>query len=444
MVALAPLVPGLDPPAARPPGHPPAALKDAPAVRTVAYRGVLVPVPAGWSVHRLDRDPSACVRYDRRAIYLGAPGPQPDCPARLLGGADVLHITPRAAPRPAPAPATRGPVTTGTVGNARHAAASAYRLARLTLRPSGDHQVRVPVPEAGVTITGSYGRDPAAIQEIIRSIRLTGTWPADSWSAGARPAVWNAGQGAAVTAAAAAPYVPGRRVAGPRRKHWTIGRGFDTCTAPSLRAMRAWRRSYNVTNIYIGGSMRGCAQPNLTRRWVRNVRRMGYRLTPTYVGPQAPCSMYSGRFTPRNAARKGRQVAVDAMRKARALGIPEGRPIYYDMEYYNGRNARCRRAVLIFLHHWSRTVKRGDYVPGVYSSARSAPRHLAGSRGITLPKALWFADWDGRKALYGHPHIPNRLWHPHRRIKQYRGPHKERHGGVTLNIDSNSVDGRVY
>src|SRR5437868_5377062 len=70
---------------------------------------------------------------------------------------------------------------------------------------------------------------------------------------------------------------------------WVAGKGFDTCTAPSLASMRAWRSSFTVTNMYIGGAARGCAQPNLTKDWVREVRGMGYRITPTYVGLQAPC-----------------------------------------------------------------------------------------------------------------------------------------------------------
>ena len=44
------------------------------------------------------------------------------------------------------------------------------------------------------------------------------------------------------------------------------GRFFDTCTAPSLAALAAWRGTspYTGVNIYFGGRNRGCAQPNLT------------------------------------------------------------------------------------------------------------------------------------------------------------------------------------
>ena len=49
---------------------------------------------------------------------------------------------------------------------------------------------------------------------------------------------------------------------------------FDTCTAPSLTALAAWkgRSPYAGVNIYFGGRNRGCTQPNLTSTWVRSTR----------------------------------------------------------------------------------------------------------------------------------------------------------------------------
>ena len=39
------------------------------------------------------------------------------------------------------------------------------------------------------------------------------------------------------------------------------GLAFDACTAPSLAAMRAWRRSpYHAIGVYVGGQNRTCAQ----------------------------------------------------------------------------------------------------------------------------------------------------------------------------------------
>src|SRR5262249_43726610 len=48
------------------------------------------------------------------------------------------------------------------------------------------------------------------------------------------------------------------------------GYGFDACSAPSSRSMRAWRESssFEAVGVYIGGRNRGCSQPNLTATWV--------------------------------------------------------------------------------------------------------------------------------------------------------------------------------
>ena len=61
------------------------------------------------------------------------------------------------------------------------------------------------------------------------------------------------------------------------------GRFFDTCTAPSLAALAAWRGTspYTGANIYFGGRNRGCAQPNLTAAWVRSASAAGWSLIPT-------------------------------------------------------------------------------------------------------------------------------------------------------------------
>ena len=219
------------------------------------------------------------------------------------------------------------------------------------------------------------------------------------------------------------------------------GMGFDTCTAPSLAAMKAWRPSFKVTNIYMGGAARGCAQPNLTERWVREVRAMGYRILPTYVGLQAPCGSRSQKFTARNAAAEGGKAAVDAARKARALGIPPGAPIYFDMEAYDSRKSACKAAVLRFVDNWVRGLKDEGYTPCLYSSAGSGVRDVGNATGIAKPEGIWYAHWDGKAQIYGDRYLPDSWWNPHRRIKQYRGDHSETHGGVTLNIDSDIADG---
>ncbi len=71
------------------------------------------------------------------------------------------------------------------------------------------------------------------------------------------------------------------------------GYGFDQCTAPTQRAMDAWRTSspYWAVGIYVSGASRGClSQPNLTPTWVRRQLAGGWRLLPITLGPQASCT----------------------------------------------------------------------------------------------------------------------------------------------------------
>ncbi|MBE1535004.1 glycoside hydrolase domain-containing protein [Actinomadura algeriensis] len=393
--------------------------------RVVHYGGLRIPVPDGWEVHRLDRDPTRCIRYDRRAVYLGRPGPRPDCPARVVGRTSAVHIAP--------------------LGDRARARLRSSRtvmrpeeLAAFTVEPSAGREARLALPAAGVAITGVYGDDPAPLQRLLRGVRLGPSRPGRSVPAAEH------GRTSPEPPAASPSESPGGGEGAEPQRAWTRGRGFDTCTAPSLDTMKRWRNAYEVTNIYIGGAARGCAQPNLTEAWVRDVRAMGYRITPTYVGLQAPCGPRPQRFTRRDAAKQGRENAVDAAAEARDLGIPPGAPIYLDMEAYDSRKKKCREAVLDFVDAWVRELEEQGYRPCMYSSSASGVRDVARASGIGKPEGIWFANWDGRASVYGDPYFPDDLWSPHRRVKQYRGPHKERHGGVTLNIDSNVVDGLVY
>ncbi|GAA4229554.1 hypothetical protein GCM10022254_22250 [Actinomadura meridiana] len=395
----------------------PAASDDPADARVVEYRGLRVRVPAGWEVHDLDRDPSRCIRYDRHAVYLGRPGPQPDCPARLVGRTEAVHLQPAAED-----------------GRAARTTVPASRLATLKIPASTDHEARLTLPDAGVAVTGVYGTDPALLQRVLRDAEPNPDWkPGPDTQAPPEPNARRGGPGPVDTVLSPLLDEP-----------WARGKGFDTCTAPSLAAMRAWRPSFKVTNIYIGGAARGCAQPNLTGEWVDEVREMGYRITPTYVGLQAPCGSRPQRFTAKNAASQGAKSAVDAARKAEVLGIPEGAPIYYDMEAYKSKKRGCKAAVLRFVDNWVQKLEELGYEPCLYSSASSGIRDVGRADGISKPTAIWFAHWNGKADVYGDSLVPDDWWRPHRRIKQYRGGHKEKHGGVTLNIDRNMVDGRVY
>ena len=225
--------------------------------------------------------------------------------------------------------------------------------------------------------------------------------------------------------------------------------GFDSCAAPSLAVMRAWRPVFAAAAIYIGGAEEGCAQPNLTPAWVTAATRLGYALMPTYVGPQASCSGYSVRIRPSRAAAQGAAVAADAIRQARALGLGRGTPIYYDLEAYDGSNVRCRTAALIFLDAWTRALHAQGYESGVYSSASSGAQDVGAASSVqghrlAKPDSVWFGLWDAGRNVYGSPYLQPDWWSGRHRIKQYLGPHLRTVGGRTVDIDSDWVYGAVY
>lgn len=150
------------------------------------------------------------------------------------------------------------------------------------------------------------------------------------------------------------------------------GLGFDACTAPSQKSMSAWRASspYEAIGVYIGGSNRGCSQPNLTASWVASQTAAGWHLIPTYVGLQAPTSACSScaKLNSNQATAQGAAAAADAVVQAGALGMGPGSPIYFDMEAYT-RTSSATAATLAFLESWTEKLHALGYSSGVYSSS---------------------------------------------------------------------------
>ena len=93
---------------------------------------------------------------------------------------------------------------------------------------------------------------------------------------------------------------------------------------------------------------------------------------------------------------------------------------------------------------WTTRLHTHGYFSGLYASAGSGITDLAAGRapGLAPPDALWIARWDNQ-ATVKDPAVPADAWAPHQRIKQFAGGHKEAHGGVTLNIDQDYLDGPV-
>ncbi|MEU6661727.1 glycoside hydrolase domain-containing protein [Streptomyces sp. NPDC046821] len=229
------------------------------------------------------------------------------------------------------------------------------------------------------------------------------------------------------------------------------GYAFDTCTAPPLDTMRRWQSSkYGAVGVYYGGRGRACPdQPSLDRTWTREVHRLGWRILPVYVGSQSPCVTSGAKKAYRIGSKpvtQGMREGQDAVSRAEALGIRPGSPLYLDMEAYKYQQEKCAETTLAFVRGWDRQVREEGYVPGFYSSADSGVQHMraAASEGVQdLPSVIWFARWHTQPRLAREPLLQRSVWTPERRIHQYAGNVKERHGGRTLVIDRNLVHAPV-
>jgi len=228
------------------------------------------------------------------------------------------------------------------------------------------------------------------------------------------------------------------------------GRFLDTCTAPPLSSLRAWRGTspYTGANIYFGGRNRACAQPNLTTSWVSSAAAAGWALVPTYFGDQPFCAYGTKpyRYAASGAAARGSADGTDAVTRARALGLLPGSALYADVEHYDRTAAGCTTAVRSYVSEWTRALHRSGYLAGVYVHQDSGLRDLAASYSSTSlarPDAVWMARWDGVATLTGWPTAGNTLWSEWQRAKQYRGDHVETWGGVSLAVDSDLIKGPV-
>lgn len=230
-------------------------------------------------------------------------------------------------------------------------------------------------------------------------------------------------------------------------------KGFDKCAAGTTSQMQTWKTSspYKDANIYFGGSSRGCSQPNLNAAWVKSVFQQGWRLIPTWVGPQAPCTNFSRRIssTPATARSEGQAEADAAVAAAAALGLGAGTPLYYDLEAYGG-GGTCSLAVQAFVNAWTERLKAKGYVSGVYGLPRNAQADWRAGVVANPADAVWLAyyactgsscSWTPR--TLGIPGLSDTYWPSNQRIVQYWNSHNETYGGVTFTIDTNIANGPV-
>jgi len=234
-----------------------------------------------------------------------------------------------------------------------------------------------------------------------------------------------------------------------------VGQAFDSCTLPSVSQMRNWflNSPYRTWNLYIGGSsMANCG--TLTAAHIAQLAQQGWRLIPTWVGPQAACTTFSTRMSadPATAYAQGVAEANAATDVAASLGLTRpdgtGTMIYYDLEAYDTTNQPCRDAARSFIAGWSAQLRARGIKSGVYGSACSSA--LADFQNLpAAPDGVWIAVWTKpyeyrpEATVWNLACLANSLWANHQRLRQYSGGHDETWGGLTLNIDSNVLDGIV-
>ena len=384
--------------------------------KVVRYHGYRVVVPAAWPVYNLATDPTACVRFNRHAVYLGQPSTRQSCPAHAVGRTEAILVSPLVA-HSAGARDGTGPALP-PVRNPK-------------AQPATGSSTQLAVTKDGVLVTATWAADPAVVARAlgVRSLRSApGTAPA------AAPPTGGAVRAHPAAARANATHRAGDAV--------YTGPGFDVCQTPSLSAMSAWSASpYRAVAFYIGGANEACSQPNLNATWTQEESAAGWALLPIYVGLQAPSNGCGcAGITPSQASVQGTAAADDATTQAQAVGISPGNPIYDDMESYS-RNSTNTPAVLAFLAAWTTELHAHGYVSGIYSSATSGVTDLVSQVGTAYvePDQIWIAEWNGQQTTSS-AYVPAGDWSNHQRLHQYQGGHNATYGGVTLNIDSDYVD----
>lgn len=405
--------------------------------RFISYGGVRVTVPQAWPVIDLRVNPQTCVRFDRPVVYLGPSGSQSGCPAHAVGRGDTIWLKVLSA-------GPKDPLTP-------HAAKAGGTAAPGGVDPVGHDKQTQFVPE-GVELEATWGADSSSIDQVLASAVSSSGSLAQTPSASSAASAAASAAASNTSSAAVQPVAFTTATSASTASSTFTGMAFDTCAAPSVSVMRSWLASpYRAAGIYIGGSMRACADGNLSSTWVAQVRSMGWGLLPIYVGAQAPCVKQSGLATisASQVADQGTAAADDAISRAQLFGLGSGTPIYYDMEAYNSAVAGCSQTVMTFISAWTGELHRLGYTSGAYGSSGSLMVDMSratGSAGFLAPDDVWFAHWNQLQTTSdsgSYPAFPDTSWSHHQRLHQYSGGFKQSWGGASVNIDASWVDASV-
>ncbi|MDX6240752.1 MAG: hypothetical protein QOG10_5572, partial [Kribbellaceae bacterium] len=379
--------------------------------QVVSYHGYKVTVPGDWKVVDLAKQPTACVRFDQSAVYLGHSDAQPNCPAHLTGRTDGLVIE---------------PLATATAGRDATVALPGTATPPAGTR-STDGEIQVAVQDAGVLVTAYHAPDQEqAVRTILGGAQLT--------SGGTAARLVRPRAAMATTASIVATGT-------------LNGKAFDACTAPPQSTMDAWKSSstpspYTAVGLYISGGLRYCAQPNLTQAWVATNAAKGWQFLLLDVGMQAPCGGYRSSMSadPATARTQGSTAAASAATAAANLGFGQRSAIYSDIENY-APTASCTAAVLSYISGWTLKLNTLGYVGGAYISAYNDGADFnIGYTDVryTRPDNLWFSRLNN-VADTTSTDISVTAWTNHQRVHQYANK-DETYGGVKMNIDANAAD----
>jgi photosystem II stability/assembly factor-like uncharacterized protein len=233
------------------------------------------------------------------------------------------------------------------------------------------------------------------------------------------------------------------------------GQGFDTCAAPTTAQLATWKQAtdYEYLGIYLGGSMhyapcKSYNQQHQTPQWLTEVRAQGWQFIPTWVGPQAPCSVFNNRvsYDPTTARAEGTLQAQQAISAANALGLYSPLIIYYDMENYDVNNTACHTATNAFLTGWVAEMHAQGHQAGIYGGVTATNDWYTLEH---IPDSTWvarylYSDYNPLATVQelNELYIDPAYW-PEHRLFQYSGSHTESWDGVALNVDNNVAAGLV-
>ena len=235
----------------------------------------------------------------------------------------------------------------------------------------------------------------------------------------------------------------------PATASWSAARlnaeGFDSCTQYTAAH---WNTIYanspsnlRALGFYLGGKTADafCFEPDAT--WIGNLDT-SWKLIPIWDGLQAPCSSntYLMSSDPTTAYNQGVNSAQNADIVMRRIGLGSGNVVYLDIEGYP---STCKTAAGHYIGGFTKGLHDLGYTSGVYSSACSPDMDYYTTLN-NPPDDAYIAQYNGIDSANTSGSVDcvsSTSWDNHHRIHQYRGSHNVTYGGVTVNVDSDCVDG---